>query len=451
MRRSRMLAGAVAVVLTTSLGVVGSGGSPAGAVTYPLGNAHRIKIDPNTGGPADPYPSTVQAYGLGTRVTDVDVTLNGLSHTHPDDLDIELVSPGGIAVPLMSDTCGDQDLADLVLTFDDAAALSLPDIGGDCATGSFKPTDMAGNVDAWQVPPTATTLSAFNGTNPNGPWRLYVRDDDGTADTGGEITDGWSLTINTKAAPAVTIPGPASNDGQGPANPYPYTFPIGGPSRTATDVDVVLPGLTHPVPGSIEVLLVGPSGRAVVLMAGACGRIPFDDVNLVFDDSAETKLSANLGTCASGTHKPTIQDEVTPFPAPAPPGPYADKLSAFRGDHATGNWQLYVVDLHQDDAGYIADAPIIRVSTDTKPPNTKLTKRPKSSARTKAKLKFVSSETGSTFECRVDKRRWRSCLSPLKLKHLKVGKHRVKVRAIDESGNLDRSPVDVVWRVKRPR
>jgi subtilisin-like proprotein convertase family protein len=447
MRRIQMLAGSVTMALATGALAVASGSPDAAASSYTPSNPHNIRI-PDNGEPSDPFPSSIQAYGLGTKITDVNVTISGLSHTHGDDLDVELVGPNGTAVPLMSDVCGIVALTKLVLTVDDSAATPFPDNNG-CATGSYQPTDAVGNTDTWTVAPTATTLAAFNGIDPNGSWRLYVRDDDGSAD-GGLISDGWSLTITTKSTPALTIPGPASNDGEGVADPYPYSIQVGGSPRTATDVDVVLPGLTHTAPGTLQVLLVSPSGKAVVLMAGACGRNPFDDVNLVFDDSAEQKLSPNLGTCTSGTRTPTVQDDIAPFPAPAPPGPYATKLSAFRGGPATGTWRLYVVDLRQNDAGYLAGVPTVRARSDTKPPNTKVTKRPKTSARARAKLKFSSSENGSTFQCQIDKRRWRKCHSPLKLKHLRPGRHRVTVRAIDGSGNIDPTPVKVVWRV-RPR
>ena len=426
------------------------GSPPASAATYIPSNPHNIKISADSGGDADPFPSTIQAYGLGTRVSDLNVTLNGLSHTLPDDLDIELVAPDGTAVVLMSDGCGEDDLVKIAITFDDSASGSVPN--SLCATGSYRPTDLPANKpDDWRVPPTGTSLAAFNGINPNGPWRLYVSDDDGSGDGGG-ISDGWSLTINTRATPALTFPGPASTDGRGPADTYPYAIPVTGPALAATNVKAVISGLTHAVPGSLQILLVNPRGTAVLLMSGACGRTALDDVTVTFDDSAKEKLSPAKATCSSGSRKPTVQDPVTPLPAPAPAGPYATKLSAFRGGPTTGTWLLYVADTRQEEGGFLANAPVVRLTTDSKPPNTKVTKRPKKkTTRARAKIKFESTEAGSKFQCRIDGRKWRSCKSPLKLKRLKPGKHRVKVRAIDPSGNVDKTPAKIVWRVRRHR
>jgi hypothetical protein len=92
-----------------------------------------------TTGPASPYPSTVNVAFLGGTVTKLTVTLNNLSHTFPGDLDILLVGPGGQSVILMSDTGGGLDIVNVNLTFDDAAANSLPD-STQIISGFFKPT-----------------------------------------------------------------------------------------------------------------------------------------------------------------------------------------------------------------------------------------------------------------------------------------------------------------------
>ena len=59
-----------------------------------------------------------------------------------------------------------------------------------------------------------------------------------------------------------------------------------------------------------------------------------------------------------------------------------------------------------------------------------------------AKFKFVSSEAGSTFECRLDKKKFKPCRSPKKYKRLKPGKHVFEVRAIDAAKNKDENAGD---------
>jgi hypothetical protein len=53
---------------------------------------------------------------------------------------------------------------------------------------------------------------------------------------------------------------------------------------------------------------------------------------------------------------------------------------------------------------------------------------------------FSSNEPGSTFECKLDKRPFTKCRSSRTFKHPKSGRHTLKVRAIDPSGNVDPSP-----------
>jgi hypothetical protein len=59
---------------------------------------------------------------------------------------------------------------------------------------------------------------------------------------------------------------------------------------------------------------------------------------------------------------------------------------------------------------------------------------------TTAKFKFTSNEPGSTFQCKLDKRKFKPCSSPKKYKHLSSGKHKFKVRAVDAAGNADTTP-----------
>jgi hypothetical protein len=48
---------------------------------------------------------------------------------------------------------------------------------------------------------------------------------------------------------------------------------------------------------------------------------------------------------------------------------------------------------------------------------------------------------GTTFKCKVDKAKWKPCASPFRIKHLKLGRHALKIRATDTAGNVERMPV----------
>jgi len=86
-------------------------------------------------------------------------------------------------------------------------------------------------------------------------------------------------------------------------------------------------------------------------------------------------------------------------------------------------------------------------------PNTTITKAPKPKIKTDAnkvrvKFKFSSSDTGSTFECKLDKGAYKACSSPKSYK-VKPGKHTFRVRATDAFGNVDSTPAKKKFRVLR--
>jgi hypothetical protein len=83
-------------------------------------------------------------------------------------------------------------------------------------------------------------------------------------------------------------------------------------------------------------------------------------------------------------------------------------------------------------------------------PNTLIKKKPrKKTARRKAKFKFVSDQPGSTFQCKLDKKPFKPCRSPLKVKRVKPGRHTFRVRAVNPQGVLDPTPAVFKWKVGR--
>jgi subtilisin-like proprotein convertase family protein len=184
-------------------------------------------------GAASPYPSNivVSGYSPNATITSITLTINSLTHTEPDDLDMLLVGPTGARIIFWSDVGGAPTATNVTVTISDAAASSLPD-AGPLVSGTFKPTDpVGGAVDSFPSPApcagggcdpgdtsapegTATLANRFNGTNPNGTWSLYVFDD--SAGDTGTINGGWSLTISVGPTLARMSGGSATvnDDGQ---------------------------------------------------------------------------------------------------------------------------------------------------------------------------------------------------------------------------------------------
>jgi VCBS repeat-containing protein len=194
--------------------------APASAATF--SNPNPIIIQPGgicTPGPfgfdiylpreAAPYPSTIGVSGLQGQVTDVDVTLTGFTHSRTASLRVLLVGPGGQGPLLLHDDGPGAN--NLTLTFDDAGQV-LPTVDGAWTPGgSYRPSEQNEFTGGCNLPdataetslpnapngPYGSALGGFNGTNPNGTWRLYVVDQLGRTGSIG----GWSLDITTNLAP----------------------------------------------------------------------------------------------------------------------------------------------------------------------------------------------------------------------------------------------------------
>jgi hypothetical protein len=89
---------------------------------------------------------------------------------------------------------------------------------------------------------------------------------------------------------------------------------------------------------------------------------------------------------------------------------------------------------------------------DITPPSTKLGAHPPKSTRKRtARFTFSSNESGSDFQCKLDRKPFRPCASPQSYKKLKPGKHLFKVLATDAAGNADQSPASFGWKVLAPK
>lgn len=119
------------------------------------------------------------------------------------------------------------------------------------------------------------------------------------------------------------------------------------------------------------------------------------------------------------------------------------KVATAAADPSTGGGGSTGGDTKQkDDKGKEKEP---KAGKDKPAPQTTILKK-KVKGRT-AKFKFVSSEAGSTFQCRLDKKKFKPCRSPKKYKRLKPGKHVFEVRAIDAAKNKDKTPANRRFRI----
>lgn len=91
-------------------------------------------------------------------------------------------------------------------------------------------------------------------------------------------------------------------------------------------------------------------------------------------------------------------------------------------------------------------API--VIPDTMKPTLSITKKPKSKTTSKkVSVSFKTNET-ATYLCKLDKGKFKTCKSPYKKSKLKIGKHKLQIKATDAAGNVS-SVKTIKWTVKK--
>ncbi|HVN51317.1 MAG TPA: fibronectin type III domain-containing protein, partial [Acidimicrobiales bacterium] len=323
--------------------------------------------DPS-GSPASVYPSNIHLHGLSGPITNVNVTLTGLSHTDPADIDALLVGPHGQNLELLSDVGGGGPASSVNLTFSDSAGSSIG-ASSTLSSGTFLPSnDTTDGPDLFPAPaPTpssATALSTFDGTDANGTWSLYLSDD-AAGDVGSLAS--WSLDVTTlpnATAPTVAPSGvsavgapqsgrvtvsftpitdaPPDNGGSS-VTAYTATCSGGGPARTATSnalpfgtitVAKLRPGHTYTcTAAAVNVHGVGPSSAAsapvtlptaptvaptglTVTPLGAAGKVtvsftPVTDAPPDNGGSAIVKYSAKCS--AGGEPTVSVRSSAQPF------------------------------------------------------------------------------------------------------------------------------------------
>jgi len=286
--------------------------APASASSYANGTPITIADggpapaagQPFAPGPGSPYPSEIAVAGTDGTLTHVTVTLGGVSHTRPDDLDVMVEGPNGQRVVLLSDSGETNPVSGYTVAFDDAAASAAPD-STELTAGSYRPTNNFGGYaesgdDAFAPgapgPPRASALdAAFGGVSANGTWRLWVVDD--RPDETGSISQGWSITVSTTGSGGDTGTGDGVLDdgqaGAGGGSPDaggpPHAF-YTGPSTVAARRRITLDASeTSSTPGAVLRWDVNSDGRT-----DASCRGPQTELQTVFTAAGDRKVSLTV-------------------------------------------------------------------------------------------------------------------------------------------------------------
>jgi hypothetical protein len=178
----KVRAGLVGLAIVVTCGFLSAS---AGAVVF----RHQGVVSAQPGFAANPYPATIPVTGLSGSITDVNVSTGLMYAPEGDGVAMLLQAPGGQSLVLLDG--GPSEIIFSGITFDDSAQGHIPVYAELTSTGlgqyTFKPTDYYGNDDFPAPGPgtnygnpgpdlggNATLASVFNGTNPNGTWKLFL-------------------------------------------------------------------------------------------------------------------------------------------------------------------------------------------------------------------------------------------------------------------------------------
>jgi subtilisin-like proprotein convertase family protein len=154
-------------------------------------------------------------------------------------------------------------------------------------------------------------------------------------------------TTFTNSTPIVI---PVIVAGQIPATTYPSTIAVAGVAGVTYHMSVTL-DISHTFPADVDIVLVSPSGEAVMVLSDVGAGLDWTNTKLVLDDCAPRSLRHSNAT-PSGRYRPSdvFSDGsgvlLDALPAPAPAGSYGKHLANFNWSSPNGTWSLYVSDDH---------------------------------------------------------------------------------------------------------
>lgn len=150
-----------------------------------------------------PYPSTIDVPGIAGKLSKVAVSVYGLKHSFSSDVGLLLAGPQGQNVVLMNRAGAGWSVDGSYFRFSSQATEPVPN-SAQITSGEWRPADYETGSYSFFAPAAANTVSnsyttnldSFCGSDPNGPWSLYVQDT--VPGWVGEITGGWSLWLETE-------------------------------------------------------------------------------------------------------------------------------------------------------------------------------------------------------------------------------------------------------------
>jgi Tol biopolymer transport system component len=260
--------------------------------------------------------------------------------------------------------------------------------------------------------------------------QLSIDDGDAEADIY-ERAGGQTRLVSTGNS-AVVGPSTPILTATNPASPNPSTTPtIVGQSDPLTSVKIYTASNCSGTPVATGTAAeLGSPGIAVTVAAGTTTNFRATAT----DENGDT----------SGCSEPLTYKQEDPPPPPPPPAEEGGGTGTGSGGTGTSTGGGTGTGGKKDGS---SGKGIVYVT-----PDTLITYGPAFKTRKRRpvfRFTDATGQPGTFFFCKLDRRRWRSCGSPLKLSPLGTGKHVLRVKAVNAVGTSEPQPVQRAFKVVR--
>jgi PASTA domain len=155
-----------------------------------------------------------------------------------------------------------------------------------------------------------------------------------------------------------------------------------------------------------------------------------------------------LSNSASGSFAFSAAESVTGYQCKLDFGPFAGCASSYFYGGLSDGSHTFSVKATADLAGNPGTTTSYGWTIDTAAPNTSITSSPTALSNTGSpSFTLTATESGSSFECKLDAGAFVACPNPQSYSGLPDGTHTFQARAIDGAGNVDSTPASYSWTI----